>query len=669
MHRKLATLTVFIVLALASATAQEICNNGIDDDADGLVDLNDPQCECTGTSTGTPQSLIPNPSFEEMLCCPSSYSEMNCATGWVQASDATSDYFNSCNFVASSIPNAGLVPFPDGVGCIGAIILSDYKEYVGSCLLSPMVAGESYTLQMDIAMLETDGFLDPCTATPTDYSPFVLTVYGAPTCGNIPYMGMDCPIAPFSVIGSITYDPLAEWQTLNITFTPTFNVAEIVIGAPCTLPPDYPALATGPLCFPYLLVDNLIINTSSSFDPFEVQLSGNLCNNNAVLNASPVLTGGTWQWYEDGVALVGQTGSSLNLSGLALGGGHYTATFTEANGCVAASIDVQDAEPFNITVNSETICPGATATLTVSGTSGSCSWSPTTGLSSATGLTVQASPAATTNYTVTAIANGCTATAVSTVTVSQNIVIDVNDETTCPGGSVTLTASGATDYTWSPATGLNTTTGPTVIATVTETTTYTVLGTAGDCSGTGQGTVTIDNNVPMSLFASPNPVMVDYPFVQFHGEPSDQTLTWDFGDNTTGTGSTLTHQYMGIDGTYDVLLIVHTDEGCIDSMRVTIVVESGLTFYVPNTFTPDGNEFNNVFQPVFAAGYDPYNYELLIFNRWGEVVFQTEETTAPWDGSYKGSIVPEGQYSWKMVVKSDRSDERHEFKGHVYLLR
>jgi hypothetical protein len=78
---------LFLLIQFASAQNVEICNNGIDDDGDGLIDLNDPDCDCSGFSNSTTvPSLIPNPSFEQMNCCPSSYSQMSCATTWVQLS-------------------------------------------------------------------------------------------------------------------------------------------------------------------------------------------------------------------------------------------------------------------------------------------------------------------------------------------------------------------------------------------------------------------------------------------------------------------------------------------------------------------------------------------------------------------------------------------------------
>ncbi len=150
------TLTFLIAFLVSSFLySQEICNNGIDDDGNGLIDLNDPACHCPGavaTTTNVP-SLIPNPSFETMSCCPSTYSQLNCATGWIQASDATSDYMNTCGFMPQAATAAGLVPLPagNGNGMVGFISSVGYQEYVGSCLTSPMLAGTPYTINMSIA--------------------------------------------------------------------------------------------------------------------------------------------------------------------------------------------------------------------------------------------------------------------------------------------------------------------------------------------------------------------------------------------------------------------------------------------------------------------------------------------------------------------------------------
>lgn len=667
MTKKLVAFTMFIVLAL-SARAQEICNNAIDDDGNGLVDLNDPQCACNESISGNPVSLFPNPSFEDTICCPNWLGQVSCATPWQQISYVGSaDYFHTCNFLPASIPAAGLFPFPDGDACMGILALSDYSEYIGACLPSTMLAGTAYTVQMDIAMLEVTMSLGSCPEAPIDYTPLALTVFGAPSCGNFPLGVLACPSAPFVPVGTLTYDPLGSWQTVSFTFTPTFDVAEVAIGASCILPPDYPAFDAP--CYPYILIDNLIANTSASFSPFNIELSGSLCNHNAVLDVSPVLTGGTWQWYQDGVAIVGQTDPTLNISTLNLNGGNYTVTFNGAAGCASDSLNVADIQPISIAVNSDTICEGSSTLLNVTGIADSCTWSPAAGLSSTSGFSVQASPAETTSYTVTAWVNGCSATAVATVTVTPEIILDVMDGTTCAGGSATLTATGASSYTWSPVAGLNTTTGSSVIATVNTTTSYLVTGFSGDCSATAYATVTIENNIPMSVSASPNPVTADNPLVSFQGEPSGEQLSWNFGDNTSGTGPHVTHQYLGVGETYEVWMVVTTAEGCIDSMSVTVIVKSGLIFYVPNAFTPDGDEHNNLFLPVFSSGFDPFDYELTIYNRWGEIVFLTNNVSEGWDASYNGRYVPDGEYTWKIFVKSDETSERGQFDGHVNVLR
>ena len=196
------TTTSFLrgfIMALAmmiscQAYSQEICNNGIDDDGDGLVDLNDnADCTCTPASS-TVTSLIPNPSFETMNCCPSTYSQLNCASSWVQASSATSDYFNTCGFQFSAATAAGIGP-PDGAGYVGTIVSDGYIEYVGACLTAPMVAGTSYSIQMQVASYPIDGFGNPCGG--ITYPAIDLTIYGAPNCSALPFSGYTCPPAPW----------------------------------------------------------------------------------------------------------------------------------------------------------------------------------------------------------------------------------------------------------------------------------------------------------------------------------------------------------------------------------------------------------------------------------------------------------------------------------------
>ena len=74
---------------------------------------------------------------------------------------------------------------------------------------------------------------------------------------------------------------------------------------------------------------------------------------------------------------------------------------------------------------------------------------------------------------------------------------------------------------------------------------------------------------------------------------------------------------------------------------------------------------------MFYSGYDPYNFEMLIFNRWGEIIFETKNTDKGWDGSYGlgGIKVQDGIYTWKITYKNPETDERKIVFGHVTLLR
>jgi Domain of unknown function DUF11/PKD-like domain/Passenger-associated-transport-repeat/Ig-like domain CHU_C associated/Bacterial Ig-like domain (group 2)/HYR domain len=164
----------------------------------------------------------------------------------------------------------------------------------------------------------------------------------------------------------------------------------------------------------------------------------------------------------------------------------------------SSTITVNPLPVLTLSPASVTICNGASTTLTVSGAT-TYSWSPATGLSSTTGATVTANPSTTTTYTVTGTdGNGCVNTAIVTVTVNQLPTLTVTPASAfiCEGSSVTLTASGAVGYSWSPATGLSAINTAAVDASPIVTTTYTVAGTdANGCTNTKAVTVNV-NAVP-----------------------------------------------------------------------------------------------------------------------------------------------------------------------------
>jgi gliding motility-associated-like protein len=146
---------------------------------------------------------------------------------------------------------------------------------------------------------------------------------------------------------------------------------------------------------------------------------------------------------------------------------------------------------------------------------------------------------------------------------------------------------------------------------------------------------------------------------------------WDFGDNSElSYYENPIHEFPGDQTSgYLVTLYAYSPIGCVDSITIVIQVNEEVIFYIPNTFTPDGDEFNQHFQPIFTAGFDPFDFNLQIYNRWGEVVFESNDPTVGWDGTYHGRVIQDGTYSWRVEFKTISSDERMVVHGHVNIIR
>jgi gliding motility-associated-like protein len=124
----------------------------------------------------------------------------------------------------------------------------------------------------------------------------------------------------------------------------------------------------------------------------------------------------------------------------------------------------------------------------------------------------------------------------------------------------------------------------------------------------------------------------------------------------------------GIPANYDITLIAMTEHGCNDTITKTINVVQDETIYVPNTFTPDGDSFNELFRP-YITGIDPYDFHMTIYNRWGEIIFESYDATGGWNGAYGGKLVQDGVYVWHIVTSDLVTDKKLEYFGHVTVLR
>jgi gliding motility-associated-like protein len=144
---------------------------------------------------------------------------------------------------------------------------------------------------------------------------------------------------------------------------------------------------------------------------------------------------------------------------------------------------------------------------------------------------------------------------------------------------------------------------------------------------------------------------------------------WEFDNNTTSTLTNPTVSYPEEPGSYTVQLVAYNAAGCTDTITKILTVRDELVFFVPNSFTPNGDEFNNAFVPIFTSGFDPFEFNLTIINRWGELIFESNDATVGWDGTYDGKIVPDGMYVWKIRMKNNENDKKYTYTGHVNVLK
>ncbi|MBX2972419.1 MAG: gliding motility-associated C-terminal domain-containing protein [Flavobacteriales bacterium] len=343
-------IALWLLLVPVALFAQEICNNGVDDDANGLVDLNDPACQCrTLISTGVP-SFIPNPSFEELMCCPYGYNLINsppyfrCAVGWQQATVPTTDLFNECGLYPSYFP----IPPPDGVGFVGMRMRNGWQEYVGTCLTNqatpaPLAAGEAYTLSFHVAGTSLLVGGQPSSIGAFYGAPIPLAVYGLGNCVPFPIGITGCP-EPLGWVelGSMAYHADGNWDQVSFTFTPDEEIRSIIIGTGCVLPPWFSGSESDSLNYtPYLLLDDLMLTNATDQVLTPVTSTGHYCTGNVVVTAQPPVGATDHQWYLDGVAIVGHTGLTLQVSALGFGPGRYTLASNYDGQCLMGSTNVQ----------------------------------------------------------------------------------------------------------------------------------------------------------------------------------------------------------------------------------------------------------------------------------------------------------------------------------------
>lgn len=176
-----------------------------------------------------------------------------------------------------------------------------------------------------------------------------------------------------------------------------------------------------------------------------------------------------------------------------------------------------------------------------------------------------------------------------------------------------------------------------------------------------------------NFYVGGNPTTIFETTLQAHELASNDVVTWEWiSPHSQPSYSSLEDPKFtfpeGVEGIYPVTLIVTSYYGCTDTITLDVIVEEAILFYAPNAFTPDGDEFNQTWKMVLRGG-DLYGFNLKVFNRWGEIVWETNNPEVGWDGTYNGKPVPQGMYTWRMSVKHKNDDGKDEHNGVVNVLR
>tara|TARA_B110000003_G_scaffold269807_2_gene301352 strand:+ start:398 stop:1678 length:1281 start_codon:yes stop_codon:yes gene_type:complete len=173
------------------------------------------------------------------------------------------------------------------------------------------------------------------------------------------------------------------------------------------------------------------------------------------------------------------------------------------------------------------------------------------------------------------------------------------------------------------------------------------------------------HNKPIASFEySPFTVSTLQPEMNFiTTTPSFSALLWNFDDSTFSTIANPVHEFENA-GTYDVWLTVADSNQCIDSVMHRITMYYDFVLYIPNTFTPNDNGNNDSFGPK-GIRMDKYkSYEFIVFNRWGEKVFVTNNIAEHWDGAN----CQHGAYTWSIIIVDELGAIRKKV-GEVLLIR
>ncbi len=344
----------------------------------------------------------------------------------------------------------------------------------------------------------------------------------------------------------------------------------------------------------------------------------------------------------------------------------YTVTGTNGVGCsntATVTVTVGSLTTINVIASPSSICSGGTSVLTASGAN-TYSWS--TGES---GMNITVTPTSTTTYTLTGInSEGCSGTATITVTVHPLPTINyTTTQSHCgqsDGNIITNVTSGIPPYVYQWSNGANSGNLNNISA---GNYNLTVIDANG-CSSSISITLT-EAPMPQANFApKPQITTIEDPIIYFENYSTGASFyEWDFGDGNISTEYSPTYSYTN-PGEYHVILLVSDEYGCVDTVGANIIIkEEASTFYIPNAFTPNGNDLNELFN-IKGTNINQNTFEMRIYDRLGKQLFYTIDINQGWDGTFNGQLVKPDSYVYVIKFADLEKGEFHNLIGKVLVI-
>lgn len=425
-------------------------------------------------------------------------------------------------------------------------------------------------------------------------------------------------------------------------------------------------------------IDSLVININQAFPDLIIS---NVAATPASCSGDPdgsiVITAsggnGPYLYSLDGINF--QPGNLFNIAG-----GNYTVTIKDNNGCTATqNISIPLNNIVVVDAGADTsICEGTSYLIPAVSNGDGFAWSPASGLSNAGILNPVATPVSTSWYYLTATKGICSKTDSIRITVRPAPIANAGpDVDICFGQTIQLNGSGGLTYQWSPGTYFLTSTAiPAPRVKPISDITYSLIVKDGfNCQSLSADDVTITVTPAVRIFAGNDTVIAINEPLQLNavelGTAGVISYNWSPGiylDNAgiaspkalfTSPVSTSPYEYVYIvTGT--------TADGCEGSDDIRIKVYRGPEIYVPSGFTPDNDGRNDLLK-AFPVGIKEFHF-FRVFNRWGQMIFNTNDPSKGWDGRIKGLDQPTGAYVW-IAEAIDYKGNRINRKGTFILIR